>query len=102
MVTTASARADGERAFMAYLARSKFRWGLKGPNVGSGIGFIPTRFNSFSVGNATFKLPSPPSHCGNVQRSVWNVTVFAASSTVYVPKWQLTCPTGIRGLSDAV
>jgi len=29
------------------------------------------------------------------------VMVFAASSTVYVPKWAIACPTGLRGLSDA-
>ena len=28
------------------------------------------------------------------------VLVFAVSSTVYVPKKQLTCPTGVRGLVD--
>ena len=39
--------------------------------------------DSFFVGNATFKVLSAPSHCRKVQLSMWNVTVFARSSTVY-------------------
>ncbi len=42
--------------------------------------------NSLSVGKAMPTIRSIPSHCGNVERSMWLVVVFAASSTVYVPK----------------
>jgi hypothetical protein len=53
-------------------------------------------------GERNIKGAAAPSHCGNVQRSTWLVRVFATSSTVYVPKWAIACPTGLRGLSDAV
>jgi hypothetical protein len=43
-------------------------------------------------------VPSISSHCGNVQRPMLKLAVFAVSSTVYVPNQQFTCPTGVRGL----
>src|SRR5260221_14149459 len=53
---------------------------MNGPIEGSWIGVTPMISNSLSVGKAMPTIRSIPSHCGNVERSMWLVVVFAAST----------------------
>ena len=71
------------------------------PPDGSGIGFLRVIVRSSSVGNSILTVPSVPSPMREHTALNLRGHSFAASSTVYVPKWAIACPTGLRGLSDA-